>query len=372
MKYAAMLIVLLGVLIVPAQAADEISYTSQPDAVYVFLNNIALARETLTLPGEVDVNIVLPNSVFIDTLVIRENGARVPTYQVRRDNNLISIGWQSMLEADVREVTLDYLLSGLNWKPKYDMWVQSTEQVAFDFFVEFTNNALVLEDVELQLIAGRVDAATQVDDISRITSNQYLAGYEQDAVDGNATVSGVARIQHVYDVGRIDSQPGAIVYTQLQTSELPARRLLLWNAQTDREVTVIYKVRNATDLPFAEGIVRSYQDGLFLGSDFIERTPLGSEGSVTVGTLPDVRVNRTETQRSLDGPSDRDDLHIIEMTLENFGTEAVEIEVVDRYPANALELKFSAEPADEGGNLFRWLVTIEPGESRDIRYEYKN
>ena len=50
---------------------------------------------------------------------------------------------------------------------------------------------------------------------------------------------------------------------------------------------MIHKVRNTTDLPLAEGIVRVYQDDLFQGSDFIETTPVGSEGSVTIGSLPD-------------------------------------------------------------------------------------
>ncbi len=43
-----------------AQADDQISYTSQPDRVAVFLNNVAYARDSVTLPGGVDVRMVLP------------------------------------------------------------------------------------------------------------------------------------------------------------------------------------------------------------------------------------------------------------------------------------------------------------------------
>ena len=87
---------------------------------------------------------------------------------------------------------------------------------------------------------------------------------------------------------------------QLVGQELPARRLHVWNAQTDQQVTVIYKVKNESDQPFSEGVVRNYQNGLFIGSDFIELTPLGGEGSVTIGHLQDVRVKREQTQAAID------------------------------------------------------------------------
>jgi hypothetical protein len=373
-RYSLLFLLALALLaVMPLRAADRINYTSQPDMLAVFFNDIAYARDDITLPGGVDVQVILPNQAFPDTLIIREDGQRVPNYRLSRSDGQLALQWTSAASTDVRQISVEYLLSGVGWSPKYDMWLgaDDAETVDLDFFAEIRNPAFDLEDVRVRLVAGRVDTASALSAASTVTANQFLAGYEE-ARAGGPSFTGTATIQHVYELGDVTAQPGDVVYMRLQGNTFPARRLHLWNAPADQQVTVIYKVRNDSDLPLAEGIVRTYQHDLFVGSDFIELTPIGSEGSVTVGNLQNVRVNRAETVRALDGPSDRDDLHEIVLTLENFGDEVVEIEVVDRYPANALEFVFEQEAAREGGNVLRWVVTIESGATAEIRYSYKN
>jgi hypothetical protein len=181
--------------------------------------------------------------------------------------------------------------------------------------------------------------------------------------------TGQVDIQHVYDIGALTAEPGDTVYHQLVGDTLPARRLHLWNAPTDQQVTVIYKVTNESDQPFAEGVVRSYQDGLFIGSDFVERTPIGSEGSITVGHLQDVRVKREQTQSAVDiGRFDHK--FDVELAIENFTDTTVHMEVVDFLPTNAERLEASIEPLLEAGNIMRWIISVEPGDEMVISYEY--
>jgi len=146
--------------------------------------------------------------------------------------------------------------------------------------------------------------------------------------------------------------------------------VLLWNAQTDNRVSVIYKVRNESSLTLAAGIVRTYEDGVFLGSDFVELTPVGSEGSVTLGTLQDVRVNRAQTQTNIGRLFDRIQTNV-ELTVSSFSAEPVDIEIVDAYPATAENFSFSQEAERQIGNLLRWQVTIPPGETLTITYQYE-
>jgi hypothetical protein len=143
----------------------------------------------------------------------------------------------------------------------------------------------------------------------------------------------------------------------------------LWNASTDQQVTVIYKVRNDTELPFAEGIVRAYQAGMFIGSDPIETTPVGSEGSVTVGHLQDVRVERKESQ-TVANLGRFDYRNEVVLSIGNFGPTTVEIEVVDYRRPEAEQLTFSMTPEEEPGNVMRWVVTVEPGATETITYEF--
>lgn len=369
------------VVVAPVSAADQISYTSQPDEVAVFLNNVAFARDTITLPGGVDVAVVLPAQIFQDTLVLRENGERVSTYRVNRMSGQIILRWQSGTGGDTREVTLEYLLSGVSWTPKYDMWLgnhpdeadDDRELVDFGFFAEITNSVLALENVDLRLVAGRVDTTQQLNAVSTVTANQSIAGYDRGGAGmmaESATVTGQVSIQHIYDVPNISADMGDIVYVKLLESTLQARRVHLWNASTDIEVTVIYKVLNESALPLAEGIVRSYQNDLFIGSDFVELTPIGGEGSVTVGSLQEVRVSRSETRSAISSRTEWDTRHDVAMELTNFGSEPVDIVIVDSYPQSAIEFTFSHEPELQGNNLFRWEMTLDAGETLQVSYQF--
>ena len=364
-----------------AAAGDQISYTSTPDQIAIFMNGIAYAHDSLSLPMGVDARVVLPDSVFADTLVLREDGQRVARYRLDRSTGSPAVEWQSTPDtADtgddgLREVTLEYLIAGVGWSPTYDMWLgaQTDEMVGFDAFAEVSNGALPMEDVATRLVAGRVDPTQMVDAVSQITANQYIAGYEDPLaapVAPAAAPTGSMDIQHVYDVGMVSAEPGDTVYLGLFDGSLPARRLHLWNAQTDDQVSVIYKVRNDSDMPFAEGIVRSYQDDLFIGSDFMELTPVGGEGSITSGYLPDVRVSRAESRAALStggfGYTDE-----VELTITNLATAPVELEVVDQLPPEAQALQATVEPERTAGNLLRWQVTVEPSSTLVLRYDYK-
>ena len=364
-----------------AAAGDQISYTSTPDQIAIFMNGIAYAHDSLSLPKGVDARVVLPDSVFADTLVLREDGQRVARYRLDRSTGSPAVEWQSTPDtADtgddgLREVTLEYLIAGVGWSPTYDMWLaaDTDETVGFDAFAEISNGALPMEDVATRLVAGRVDPTQMVDAVSQITANQYIAGYEDPLaapVAPAAAPTGSMDIQHVYDVGMVSAEPGDTVYLGLFDGSLPARRLHLWNAQTDDQVSVIYKVRNDSDMPFAEGIVRSYQDDLFIGSDFMELTPVGGEGSITSGYLPDVRVSRAESRAALStggfGYTDE-----VELTITNLATAPVELEVVDQLPPEAQALQATVEPERTAGNLLRWQVTVEPSSTLVLRYDYK-
>lgn len=368
---------ILGLLAGPATGAaaagaeDQISYTSQPDRLAVFLNNVAYARDSVTLPGGVDVRMILPAGIYADTLVLRENGERVGAYRLDYQSGQPAIKWQSASDSELREVTLEYLLGGVSWRPTYDMWLGADEDetVELDFFAEIADSSLSLEDVETQLVAGYVDLSSPIAPMAELSANQRLAGYEDIGAGGSPMPSGQVDIQHVYDIGSVTAEPGDTIYAQLTGGTFPARRLHLWNAQTDEQVTVIYKVTNDSEQPFAEGVVRNYQNGLFIGSDFIELTPVSSEGSVTVGHLQDVRVKRQESRTAI-AEGRFDYRHDVELTISNFTPTTVHMEVVDyRYP-EAEQLQASLTPQEEAGNILRWQISVEPGDEMVISYEY--
>lgn len=369
---------------VSLQAQDSIRYTSQPDEIAIFFNDIAFVRDTIMLPGDTSVDVVLPATALPDTLILRENGERVQTYSLRSaaaqpvdpvssympPPGQMMIHWESESQ-DVREVTLEYLIQGAGWTPTYDMVIESDNTVLLNFFAEIRTAGLQADDIDVRLIAGRVDTTQTLNTVTEITANQFAAGYADDGIAPPPSPTGAATIHYVYAAGVLDLNPGETVYRQLLAETLPYRVVNLWHATDDDQVTLIYKVENTAELPLAQGVVRNYRDGLFIGSDFIEQTPVGSEGSVTIGQLQNMRVHRTESQTTIDRLGDRDTRHDIELTLSNFSDATTTLDVVDRYSVNAEEFDFGERrPAREGDNLLRWTLTLEPGETQTITYQY--
>lgn len=371
MKRFALFMILLAALVfaAPGWAAETLTYISQPEEVTIFLNNIAFVRDTITLSGNADVKILLPDQIFPDTLILRENGARVADYRMNRAGGPLILSLVPTTTSE-RNITLEYLVSGISWSPSYDMAL-GEENVDFAFFAQITNSAFTLDNVKTVLAAGKVDVSQQVNFAAAPTVNQYIAGYDDRfaaAPSGSQSVT----IQHQYPVANLSAVPGDTVYRLLMEETLPARRILLWNAKNDSQVNIIYKVKNTSATVLAEGIVRAYQNGLFVGSDFIEFTPLGSEGSVTVGRVQDMRVNRAESTSYIQSVlSDIDTLHEITLTVSNFGPAEVVLDIVDYWNAGGIDFKFSQEPQREAGNLLRWTVAVVPGETLTITYSYK-
>jgi hypothetical protein len=281
------------------------------------------------------------------------------------------VTWEPVsAEGDARTIKLEYLIPGAHWQPTYDMQIVDEDTVALAFFAEVQSSTLVLEEANVYLVAGRVDLSQQLDQVSQVTMNQYAVGYDQE-VELPALGVGSVDLQHIYSLGPVSAEPGDRVYVNLMDTTLDARRLLVWNAAADQSIDVIYKVTNDGDLPLAEGIVRAYQDGLFLGSDFIETTPVGSEGSITVGSLPDLRVRRTESQEYLNPQRDDYYQHSVTLEIHNFSEGDLALVVLDHWDDRAFEFEFSREPERQPDNLLRWEVQIEAGETLTITYNYR-
>jgi hypothetical protein len=88
-----------------------------------------------------------------------------------------------------------------------------------------------------------------------------------------------------------------------------------------------------------------------------------------VGHLQDVRVERDESSTviSLGRFSYR---YEVELSISNFGPTTVHLEVVDYRRPEAEQLEYSMTPKEEPGNLLRWQLSVEPGASETITYEF--
>lgn len=365
--------VLLLLTVSPAHA-NQIAYISQPDNLAIFLNDIAYAQDMLSVAGDTEVVVTLPATTFPDTLIPSVDGERLSTYRIRQDERGINLYFElDGTPGEVREVGLEYLMRGLSWQPSYDMRILDTESVSFDFYVEIQNQLLTLDDVDVALIAGRVDTSQQIDTVSTITTNQIIVGYDEPASQSSGDLlPGAVTIQNIYRIGRVSGMPNERIYLEIARGDLPARRELVWNAAEDLQANIIYKVRNTFNVALTEGIVRNYEDFIFIGSDFVELTPVGAEGSITVGNVQDLRVMRAESEvADYDAVGEYYREYTVTLTLSNFSATDITLDVVDRYRSRAYDFRYETEPIRDPNNLLRWTVTIPAGEELEWSYTYR-
>lgn len=405
----------LSVLIIgvaPSAAQDQINYISQPDELTVFLNDVVFVRDDLRVPVNTETLIVLPSQIVENTLSLRDENGRLPQYSITRPGGQVVLTIrgdeaETNANAEVRVLTLEYItVGGINWQPLYDMHLSSdtVETVGFDFFAAIQNSAFTLDETQVNLVAGRVDIGGQVPVAGFTNMNQAFGDISATqtapaflptpqpsatpspvdsitptpAAGGTVTpVTSSVVTQSVYRLPPLTAEPGETLYVEVLETTFEARQVLSWNASSSLQANVIYKVRNTSDVPLTEGVVRSYQDGIFLGSDEIEFTPPGSEGSVTVGPLREVRVLREITQVAVpaENPNDEDGtefLREITLSLTSLSGQAREVEVVDVYPSLSSNFEFvGGEPERQGGNVLRWLVVVPAGEELKLIYKYR-
>ncbi len=368
--------------------AGGISYASLPDEAALYLNDMVFVRDTVTLPAE-PVRVLLPPGTYANTLILSENGERVRHYRITPQSSDVYysqaafrygtpsysgggsayiVTWESDAE-ETREIRLEYLMSGASWSPSYDMQIVDDKTVQLAFFAEIRSTSLILDGADVFLVAGRVDLSQQVDQVSNVAMNQYAVGYE--SVELPAIAVGSVNLQHIYPLEQVSAEPGDLVYVNLLDGSFSARRLVVWNAGTDQETDVIYKVMNSTETPLAEGIVRTYQGNLFVGSDYIETTPPGSEGSVTVGSLPDVRVHRTASEEYHGEERKAYYQHSVELKIENFSDQPLDLIVLDPWEENAWQFEYSLEPVRQQDNILRWEISLPAGGDMTITYQYR-
>ncbi len=392
MKAKGLILVLIALLVAsvaPVAAAEDVSirYESQPDEVALYLGDLAYARDSVSLPpGEVTVT--FPSTVVADSLVVSENGERVrvlrfhnraapaPAVDAWSSSTLITteagpleVSWPSEAPAP-REVVLESVARGAGWRPVYDMLVLDEENVRFSFSAEITDYALPLEETHVRLVSGMIGSADGSVYNAMMTVAQNNLGY-QNVVDAAQPQAEQISAHHVYDLGPLTVMPGEMVRVSMVDETLGARRIIAWDTRQGERTDVVYKVANTSELPFAEGFVRAYQDGIYLGSDAIEWTPVGSEGSVTVAGMSDVRVRRKESVEELAERSGYNEYyHEVTLEIGNYSGEDIEITVLDEWLNYAVEFTFSDEPTRQPGNVLRWDLAVHAGERVTITYEF--
>ncbi|MBP1912238.1 DUF4139 domain-containing protein [Thermococcus stetteri] len=261
-------------------------------------------------------------------------------------------------------VTVIYRVGGINWKSRYKLYIG--ERAKLQGYVVITNpTAVELESADVLLVAGDVQLY------------QTLPGPREvhplDEKASRATVGEPQKLEafYIYTLGTVNINPSSTMVYPYVSMEVPFQREYLYESwPTDGERPVYESISFKTDKVLPAGIVEVYRESggkaLLIGERSIEHTPKGDVVRIGLGRDYDLKGRTTvlSTQRS-----DHRTYYKIRIEIENFGNETKT--VIIRHHKNGKLLSSSVEPIDETASYVEFSLTVNPGEKKEVVFEYE-
>jgi len=148
------------------------------------------------------------------------------------------------------------------------------------------------------------------------------------------------------------------------------REYLYESWPTDGEQPVYESISFKTEKVLPAGVVEIYREtndrALLIGERAIEHTPKGDTVRIGIGRDYDLKGRTTV----LDVQRNDDQVHYrIKITIENFGNETKTVIVRHHKPGRLLTS--SAEPITETAGYVEFSLTVNPGEKKEVVFEYE-
>jgi len=373
--YIGTIFIMLILLTCTIQAKDEEFqpvYESSPKEAVIYNGNTALIKDMLTVYAEKHVSVLLPASIVLESLTIKDNGSPVKScfFDTKNQGGLYKLNWQSNSPGK-RNVELNYLINGINWKPAYNMNILDDTKVDFSYNVIITNNGTDLKDVTVKLVSGLIGSENNNNQRYNYNMTMTQAALPDTGEYSSATGSERVNAYYTYDLGSQTINKSGITNINLITKNLSCTKNIVWDTRNGQRVDVIYKVLNDSDKPFAEGLVRIYQQGLYMGSDYVEWTPPGSKGSITMGGLSDIRVKKTVSiEEDVEKRGTKEYHHKIILEINNFDSKDLKLKVMDTKYPDRTDVKYDTSPSEEIGKTVIWEITVPAKGNKKINYEF--
>ena len=379
-----------------AEEEKSPTYESKPDELVIYEGNVSLAVDTFKVFPNKNIRVRLPQGVMARTIEIIDGGEKVINFHLffspqTAITGHIGAGEQPKIQATIlewdsqtseaRDVRIRYLIRGIRWIPSYTMNIFDDTKIRWTHCVGISNRVLPLTDVKIKLVSGMVGSIQEQRGryAHNTTISQRAIGVfdslESAGRSGSAAPPSMsaARINayYTYELAPIGSFKEGMNYIMLSDKELETKKEYVWKTTEGEKVDVVYIVRNDSEQPFGAGIVDTYQNGIYMGSDMIEWTPPGSKGHVTIGGAVDLRVEKTIDITNDPDRNNRNEFHHqIELKIENYSKKDVAMKIIDRKYPNIVDVAFNLKPREEKAQTYLWEVQLSAGESKIIEYDF--
>ncbi|ASJ10949.1 biotin--protein ligase [Thermococcus sp. P6] len=263
-------------------------------------------------------------------------------------------------------VSVIYRVVNMDWESRYKLYLGEKAKL-YGYVVVNNPTVQKFEDARVLLVAGDVQL---YQNLPRPGDLYTLAekGTQEVSVGQPEKVEAF----YLYRLGVVDLNPASTMMYPYINFEAPFERGYLYESWPySREGAVYESVSFKTEKVLPAGIVEVYretEDGsLLIGERAIEHTPEGDTLRIGIGRDYDLKGSTTV----LEEKHDKDySYYKIKITLENLGNGTKT--VVVRHHKRGRILNSSVEPIDETASYVEFRVTINPGEKKEIVFDYKN
>ncbi len=340
------------------------------------------------------------------------------------------------------KLTLSYLAKGITWAPSYIVDITKADKALISAKAAVINEACDLNDVTIQLVTGfphlqfadivsplalKEDLAQFLQSLIRGQSQQGIAGGvmtnvvtqqrvayagrrgSEDLMPayGAADVGKVSEDLFLYPVEHVHLKKAEVAYLPLFTESIPYRHIYQWEIpdyvdEEDRysydrrrqeqqqlleeEVWHCLRLENTTKVPWTTAPAQTVKEGLILGQDTLNYTPVKGETTLRITRAVSVKAEQLE----LEADRDRDakqlygyhyDLVTVDgkLSVTNFQDKTITLEITktlsgeveSSQPQATIEKLARGLRRMNGVMKLTWTIELKPGENKQLNYVYK-
>ncbi|AFL94584.1 hypothetical protein CL1_0373 [Thermococcus cleftensis] len=263
-------------------------------------------------------------------------------------------------------VSITYRVANMSWESRYKLYIGDDARL-YGYIVLNNPTAQEFKDAKVLLVAGDVQLYQNVPQ-PRVLYAMAEKGTDQVNVGQPEKIEAF----YLYKLGVVDLNPSSKMMYPYISFEVPFEREYLYESWPySREGPVYESISFKTEKVLPAGIVEIYREtddgSLLVGERAIEHTPRGDVLRIGIGRDYDLKGTTTVLdQRNGDGYS----YYKVKITLENFGNETKT--VIVRHHKWGKVVTSNVEPINETANYVEFKVTINPGEKKEIIFDYEN
>ena len=362
------------------------------------------------------------------------DGKAQRTFTTKRRSVQLEVRMNRLLGG--RKLAVSYLAKGITWVPSYMVDIADANRAQISAKAELINEVCDLNDVTVQLITGFPHIQFS-DTISPLALKENLAQFLQslnkgESERGRAWVASNVAVQQradysydrpaampaygaaelgkaqedlfFYPVENVRMGKGEVCYLPLFTEAVPYEHIYRWEIpdyvneeerysepsrqQGQERIEQVWhclRLENTTKVPWTTAPAETVKQGLILGQDTLNYTPLGGKTTLRITQAVNVKAEQIE----LETDRKRDAAHLYgysydlvavegKCSVANFQQKAVALEITktlsgevkSSQPDAKIEKMARGLKQMNGVLKLSWTIELQPGERKELGYVY--